>query len=207
LYKGRKDLKKFIIYMACALVVLYGSTWLVNAADKQKAPAKAAPAAPANNAAPAAAAKPAQPKAGGANPITQAFVSKGVLNCTSRINQVTSFLTNSSVSKGAFLFMSDANPDNQMVSTSIEVINADKKSAYTSATFAPNQAIGCGALYEAISWWPDKCEVVANKQFAGKKATSKLKQNIEILDIGPTSRVFLMPTGDGCISIKKELVQ
>ena len=140
------------------------------------------------------------------NAVTQAMVGKGALACASRINQVANFLGAGSTSAGAFLFVPTGDVDKQVVSTSMEITGADKKTSYSSATFAPNQANGCGALYEAVAWWPESCDKVAEKQFS-KKATTKLKQNIGILDIGPTIRVFLMPTNDGCISIKKELVQ
>ena len=140
-----------------------------------------------------------------ANPLTKAFAGKGVTSCAARINQVTNFL-GSGGTTGAFLFIPSQKVNQQLVSASMEVVDKDKKSAYMSASFASNQANGCGAVYDAIAWWPNKCEEVASSQFNGKKSIGNLKQSIGVLDLGPTTRVFLMPAGDGCISIKKEVV-
>lgn len=79
-------------------------------------------------------------------------------------------------------------------------------SAYVSAHFAPNQANGCGAAYDAVAYWPQKCEAVAGKRFATLKKVGQLKKDIAILDGGPALKVFLMPAGTGCVSIKKEVV-
>ena len=78
--------------------------------------------------------------------------------------------------------------------------------AYISASFAPNQANGCGATYDAVVYWPEKCEAVAGKQFAVFKKIGVLKSEITVLDGGPTTKVFLMQAGSGCLSIKKEVV-
>ena len=75
-----------------------------------------------------------------------------------------------------------------------------------SATFAPNQANGCGASYDAIVYWAQACEVVAARQFNGLKKIGTLRKSIAVLDGGVATKVFLMPASKGCISIKKEIV-
>ena len=47
---------------------------------------------------------------------------------------------------------------------------------------------------------------VATQQFAGLKRAGQMKTNITLLDGGPATKVFLMPAGSGCVSIKKEVV-
>lgn len=140
----------------------------------------------------------------GANPVTQALVGQGVLSCASRINQVTSFLTNGNQS-GAMLFGIPGQPDQRMVSVSMELLAPDKTTAYASASFAPNQANGCGAVYEAIIYWPQSCDVVANRQFSQAKKLKVLQKSIQPLESGP-AKIFLMPAGSGCVSIKKEVI-
>jgi hypothetical protein len=142
---------------------------------------------------------------GGANAVTQAAVQKGVLNCASRINQVSNFL-NYGPQAGAFLMSPPNQPDQRLVPLAMEV-PTESGSAYVSVTFAPNQANGCGAAYDAVMYWPQKCEVVASKQFSTLKKTGPLRKDITMLDGGVATKVFLMPAGSGgCISVKKEVV-
>jgi hypothetical protein len=139
------------------------------------------------------------------HPITQAAVKAGVLACAARVNQVANFLTANSQS-GAFLFTPGAQPDQRLFSTSLEVSSPNTPPAYASASFAPNQANGCAALYETVSYWPSACDKVAAQQFAGLKDGGKLGTRTQLLVLGPSSRVFLMPAGTGCVSIKKEVI-
>lgn len=154
----------------------------------------------------AGAASAASSNAGGANAITQAAVQKGALNCASRIEQVSNFL-GFGQQTGALLLIPPAQPDQRLISLAMEV-PTESGSAYVSASFAPNQANGCGAAYDAVVYWPQKCEAVAGKQFAALKKVGQLRKDITVLDGGMATKVFLMPAGDkGCIAIKKELVQ
>lgn len=141
------------------------------------------------------------------NPITQAAVSIGVLSCTSRVNQVTNFLGGGSPETGAFIFAPPADPDQSVFSVSMEVPGGEVPSAYASATFAPNQANGCGALYETVAYWSFSCDQVAQKQFPGMKRIRELRQNITVIGGASPARVFMMPAGAGCVTIKKEIVR
>lgn len=89
----------------------------------------------------------------------------------------------------------------------MEVTTPNGQANYASASFAPNQINGCGALYETVSFAADRCEVIAAKQFAGSAPLGKLGASTLILGIGPSARVFLMPAADkGCIVVKKEIL-
>lgn len=150
---------------------------------------------------PAAAAAAAEPAV---NAVTQAAVRQGVLTCAARINQVSRFV-GFSAQAGAVLMSPPAQPDERLVPIVLET-PTPQGGAYVSATFAPNQANGCGATYDAVAWWPDKCDAVAARSFAGLRNVGKLKKSITALDGGPATKVFLMPAGAGCVSIKKEVV-
>lgn len=158
-------------------------------------------AAPANK--PAQAAAPAN-TAPVTNGITQAAVQQGVLNCASRINQVSNFLGFNNQS-GAVLMTPPNAQDQRLIPLAME-IPTESGSAYVSAQFAPNQANGCGAAYDAVVYWPQKCEAVAAKQFSALKKVGQMKKDITVLDGGLATKVFLMPAGSGCVSIKKEVV-
>lgn len=141
------------------------------------------------------------------NGITQAVVNAGVLTCASRVNQVANFLTTGTQGAGAFLFIPPVNPDQKIVSISMEIPISPGSSAYASASFAPGQANNCGALYETVVYWPTGCDDVAGKNFAAFTRVSTLSKTVVILDGGQTTKVFLQPAGAGCVSIKKEIIQ
>jgi len=138
------------------------------------------------------------------NTVTLTAVSTGILACAGRINQVSSFL-GYTPQAGALLMTPPAQPDQRLIPLAMEVPN-EFGAAYVSASFAPNQANGCGATYDAVVYWPQKCDAVAAKQFAGLKKVGQLKKAIAVLDGGVATKVFLMPAGSGCVSIKKEVV-
>jgi hypothetical protein len=82
-------------------------------------------------------------------------------------------------------------------------VPSENGAAYVSASFAPNQANGCGATYDAVVYWPQKCEAVASRQFASLKRVGLLKSSITVLDGGPATKVFLMSAGSGGVSIQQ----
>jgi hypothetical protein len=167
----------------------------VSAAEpKPPAPKKAQPAAPAT---PAQAAKPL-------GAIASAAASQGVKSCLGRIDQVTGFLTGGAT-VGAFLFNAPDNADKKIYSTSMEIKIADTL-AYASTTFAPVGTAGCGAVYDAVTYWPVDCAQTAKTTFANLNPAGFVKNYIQILEGGPALRVFLMPAGQGCVAIKKEVV-
>lgn len=146
---------------------------------------------------------PAQ-KSPAPNALTQAAVQQGILNCAFRINQLTQLLGFNDQS-GALLLTPPNAPDQRVVPLAMEIpLGAD--SAYVSMQFAPNQANGCGASYDAVVYWPKACDEVARQQFAGMRNLGVLKKNITALDGGLATKVFLMAAGSGCLSIKKEVV-
>ena len=147
-----------------------------------------------------------QPQAVSIHRITQAADKSGIKACTGRINQVSNFLTAGVPGVGAMLFLPPANPDQQLVSVSLEIPIKGASAAYASASFAPNQANGCGGMYETVVYWPQKCDVVANKNFGALKKIGALSKTIFVRDGGLTTKIFFMPAGTGCITIKKEVI-
>lgn len=140
------------------------------------------------------------------NGITQAAMKAGVNSCAGRINQVTNFLITGSTGAGATVFLPNDNPDRQLFSASIEIPLKDN-TAYASVSFAPNQASGCNGMYETVVYWPQNCTQVAEKQFSAFQKTNALSKNIAVRESGTTVKIFLMPAGTGCVSIKKELIR
>ncbi len=139
------------------------------------------------------------------NALTQQVIKSGMLACAGRVNQVSSYLSNNS-QMGAVVFTPPAQPDHRLFSVSMGLSAKGTPPAYASMSFAPNQANGCGAAYDVVAYWPQGCEAVAKKYFKGFQSRRSLPQNIHVLENRSTIRVFLMPAGEGCVSIKKEVV-
>jgi hypothetical protein len=184
----------FVAAMVSIWLAVLLTEWASAAEPKPPASKKAQPTAPATS---ATTAKPL-------NAIASAAATQGVKSCLGRIDQVTSFIgTNATV--GAFLFNAPENADKHVYSASMEVQVADTL-GYASATFAPVGGGGCGAVYDAVTYWPNDCGRTAQTTFAHLKPAGIVKSQIQILEGGPALRVFLMPAGTGCVAIKKEVV-
>jgi hypothetical protein len=149
---------------------------------------------------------PSKPEAATANPvnsITPIALQQGAISCVGRVNQLSNFL-GFGPQAGAVLMTPASQPDQHILPIAMEV-PLEGTVAYIAATFAPNQANGCGAVYDAVVYWKQGCDVVASKQFAALKRVGQMKADIAVLDGGPATKVFLMPAGSGCVSIKKEV--
>src|SRR6185295_1441567 len=94
-----------------------------------------------------------------------------------RADQVTNFLTRGTKTN-ALLFLPEREPDNSMVSVSMEVQAEGTPRAYGSATFSPNTAIGCSGVYETIQYWGESCNTVAAKYFKGAAPAGALGNEV-----------------------------
>ena len=152
-------------------------------------------------------AKPAAESPAGSqdNAVAQGIVKSGVRDCRDRANQVINYLAANSQS-GAFLFLPQQSDGSQRLASASLEVRSPQELGYVSATFAPVGAGRCDAVYDAVVYWKANCQEVAAKSFAKFKPAGVIKQNIAILDGGALARVFLMPAGAGCVSIKKEAV-
>lgn len=148
---------------------------------------------------------PSLEKLGKLNPVAQAAQKAGVVDCLERVNQVANFLTTGDAQSGATLSIPPQDANERMVSAAFE-IQTPQVLSYASADFAP-LASGCGGTYEAVVYWKNACDAVASKAFAQFKRIGPIKNSILALQGSSTQlRVFLMPAGQGCVSIKKEIV-
>ena len=137
--------------------------------------------------------------------ITQATRKLGVLKCAGRVEQHERFFGQQNNPVNALTFVAPRDPNNRLFSLSSEIVEQND-SVYVSSTYAPSGKDECAASYDLVKYWPNTCEEVASKvyfQFGGP--TTLLKQ-ITVLGREPNVKVFLMPAGEGCVSIKKEIV-
>jgi len=194
-------LKYFVIGISIVAAYFAFTVYQKRSNETQVAKSAAPAAAPADA---AAAAKPAEPAP--MNGISKAFADQGVTNCVEKITQVTNFI-GVGENTGAFLFPHLKDADKGLLSVSMEVGGDKGVFAYASANFAPTGKNTCSGQYDAVAYWPQACIDVAKTQFKGAKIASLLKKNIGVIELGPTTRVFLMGVDkEACVTIKKELV-
>ena len=145
----------------------------------------------------------AMPPATNLGPVAQGAAQDGIRRCLSRIDQVASFLS-SGAQTGAMVFAPPVEADNRLSSVALEVLGNNGLS-YIDTSYAPNVA-GCDAMYQTVTYWTNSCDEVARVAFPNFKKSTPLRQHIAMLDGGPSAKVFLMPAGAGCVSIKKEVL-
>ncbi len=136
-------------------------------------------------------------------PVAQSAAQNGVRRCLPKMDQVVNFLS-SGAQTGAMVFTPPADADNRLSSVALEALGNNGLS-YIDMGYSPN-AGGCDAMYQVVTHWNNSCDEVARVAFPSFKQTSPLRQYISVLDGGPSAKVFLMPAGAGCVSIKKEVL-
>ena len=165
--------------------------------------AQQAPTAPAAGSAPAS--KPAAASEE-LQPMTRAVVQRGALQCAARVEQVSKVLGSGPDTQG--MVLAPATPvDRLMLSVVMAQPASGGDSGVIGLDFAPNQANGCGASLQAVAYWPKTCDALAQDTMATLKKLPPLRPDVQVLDAGPTSKVFLLKAGsNGCVSIKKEVI-
>lgn len=136
------------------------------------------------------------------HPVAEHAQKIGAKRCLVKLDQFSRFVTTNADSN-AYLFLPDKEPDSRMISSSFEIVGSET-TAFASVTAAPRWN-GCGAVYEATVYWPQPCSTVAQARFSELSNIGILKQGITVLGDQGSMRVFLMPAGEGCVSIKKEV--
>ena len=136
--------------------------------------------------------------------VALAAAQRKIKTCVPRIDQTAKALA-AGANSGAFLFNSLSDADKTILSLSLEVGDG-ASSSYASATFAPLGAQGCAVAADVVAWWPANCAEVMTKAFPQVTAAGPLMRDIRVTEAGPTMRVFFMPAGAGCVTIKKEVI-
>ena len=130
----------------------------------------------------------------------------GVSKCIGRINQITSFVIGANPNSGTVLNSPNSEVNQRIVSAVLEVEDKGATS-FVSSSFAPG--IGpadCSGTYDQVTYWNATCAQVAISSFSTFKPARALFKNVQSLENGPQAKVFLMPAGAGCVSIKKEML-
>lgn len=151
---------------------------------------------------------PVAPPVATLNPITQAIQKTGVINCLGMINQVSNLYITAEQKSGVALSVSPQNPNDHLVSLTLETQSPTDTLSYTNADFAPSATGGCGTVFESVVYWKQSCKNLASKVFGQLLNKGVILNNIIALQgQEPQLRVYLMPVEKNrCISIRKETI-
>jgi hypothetical protein len=151
------------------------------------------------------AARPNETIAAG-NVIANATKRLGIVRCANRIEQHERFFSQQSNPVSALSFVAPKDANNRLFSLSAEIVEQND-SVYVSSTYAPAGGKDeCAASYDLVKYWPNPCQEVASKVYFQFGNPTTLARQITALGRDPNVKVFLMPAGEGCVSIKKEIV-
>lgn len=155
---------------------------------------------------PVSAAEDDKPQANSApSAVTMAAVQKGVLTCANQIDKVAKFTGFGPGSAAAILPLTEQ-PDRSMVAMFMANSVGKDQKAFVSATFAPGQANGCAATYDAVAYWDEACTEVSQKYYSSLEPRIGWDDSVSLLEAGSYTKVVLLKAGSGCVSIKKELL-
>jgi hypothetical protein len=155
-----------------------------------------APAAPANSA-------PAVPNT---HTLAQQFARVGAFGCAARANQIASFLSpqNRDI---ALMQIPASNPDRSLLSATLVVPLQGTQMALASMALAPNQANGCGGLYQTVVYKSKGCTAALAEDYPAAKVQALGETGILMGGIDRNARVLAMPADKGCILMKQETVE
>lgn len=127
----------------------------------------------------------------------------GVKRCAPIVRAVAAFVTENS--SAAFIVRPlGSRPDVSPVMVTVESAHANLGTTrYTTIMVVPSES--CSGYYEQTIHWAATCPVVKTRNFANFPAPRPLLRNIQVSAASPTVSLQLMPAGQGCVSIKKEI--
>jgi len=144
------------------------------------------------------------PAAGPINPVEMLARQVGASRCADMARRVGDQVVGASPSAGVVLAPSGST-DQALISASIETRDAQGMH-FVSAFLAPNARNGCDGGYDDIRYWPKVCDQLVIDELRGLSAIHPLGPEIGTLVAGASQRIYLMPAGAGCVSIRKEIL-
>lgn len=137
-------------------------------------------------------------------PIAQAAAQRGVKTCLTAIDRVTSSIGKDR-QMGAFFFNQIDGADDNLISISLGALPSPSgQPLYASLTFAPNGE-RCQATVESTMAWSVNCATAA-LTFQQYRISGRLIPEIQIMEAEGTARLFLIPQGEGCLTIEKAVI-
>lgn len=129
----------------------------------------------------------------------------GIRKCLPAVQNISQFL-HEGKAHGALSTWATKNPDKQMFVSTIERTYSDG-AQIMSIFVAPVPTGDCATAYERIMYWDKSCLALAKDTFSDFEYKGELNKFVTHLSkkSGGNS-VYLMSAGNGCISVRKEVI-
>lgn len=134
------------------------------------------------------------------HPLAQAVARAGAPACAAKVTEAAFFLTEGASATAFWNFRSA-----ELLSFSLEVVSPDRVTSYVSLNIAPGEDGACVIGYDAVMHWASDCETVARIVHPGMRTAGTQPGSMAMLKGGDSEYLFLMPAGQGCVAIKKEV--
>jgi hypothetical protein len=146
------------------------------------------------------------PTAPSTHTLAQQFARVGAFACAGRANQIASFLSpqNRDI---ALMQVPASNPDRSLLSATLVVPLPGAQMALASMALAPNQANGCGGLYQTVVYKSKGCAAALAEDYPAVKAQALGETAVLMGGIDRNARILAMPADKGCILMKQETVE
>lgn len=169
--------------------------------DKPARPKPAAAAAPPGRAPDTTVARGMGDAATPSQQLLQALQQIHLTQCAVKVQQATNFLFEG---QPAQFIVQPLGPDGDRWPVVFVVESADPAGGHTrfsTLMISP----GCAGMYEQMIVWQQPCNTIKATVFAKFTGEHALLREVRVSDAGPALQAYLIPSGGGCISIKKEL--
>lgn len=137
------------------------------------------------------------------NVVVENATKAGIKKCLPAIKYMSNFLIKDG-DHGAHSQHSVSDPNNQIFTTFIERNYSDGE-LYTNLVVAPTTSGKCAAAYDQINYHPKSCTAVSKETYVNFKYVGTLNKKAVGLQSDDVT-VYLIPTDNGCISVKKEIL-
>lgn len=137
-------------------------------------------------------------------PIALAAAQRGVKTCLGAIERVTSAISRDR-QVGAYFFNAIEGANDNLISISLGALPSPSgQPLYVSLTFAPSGE-RCQATVESTMAWTVNC-TQASLTFREYRISGRLTPEIQMLETDGPARLFVIPNGEGCITIEKAVI-
>ena len=129
----------------------------------------------------------------------------GIKKCLSEIKGITDFII-ANKPHGSHSTWSSKNTDESIYSSTIE-INHTNDLNVTSIFITPTINNKCSIAYERVAYLGKSCIALSKEDFSKFDYKGELNKTVSILSRESGGHLYLMPAGEGCIAIRKEIIQ
>jgi hypothetical protein len=127
----------------------------------------------------------------------------GMTTCSSRLQQVMDFLLEGQ--DGDFT-VQPLGPDANRWPVVVTLESAHPAHGHTRfAVISASPGMGCSGFYEQTIYWPEPCVELKRRTFSSFGGSHVLYRNVQASELNAGLQLYLIPSGAGCVSVKKEL--